>query len=192
MIVYYTASEEKPENPIGVKFYNNQEAAKSAASEDRLKVFSFEVNDKLKARNFGMDTILVFRRDLETKELKFMASGNWLEVHKLLNVPFYYAFESRSKVYVAMTLNYFNSHYLIVQNENAVSESEDDADDDLAETIIVEPIVTTPKQEQPKNEKPVETEPVNNEIDADVLSELFGVTETPATQIDGDLSKMLF
>ena len=122
MIVYYIADEEHPEKTDGVKFYLDHSSAQDAALLERKLVFSFEVNDKCDTNSFGMDTIMLFRKDHDSKDLKFLASGKWLELHEIMNIPFYYDFEKRSSVYVSMSLKYFNAHYFIGELKQNVAQ----------------------------------------------------------------------
>jgi len=191
MIVYYIADDEHPETHEGVKFYLDHASAQDAALMERKMVFSFEVNDKCDTNSFGMDTIMVFRKDHDSNELKFLASGKWLEIHDILNIPFYYDFEKRSNVYVSMSLKYFNAHYFIEERTG----SKDNVYLVQDASKMAPEKLKKPKQEKSvpeKQEQHTEQSDANlgtsMDIDEDVLGELFGVPEQPKN----DLTNMLF
>ena len=106
---------------------------------------------------------MVFKHDVETGELRFMASGLWVEVHDLLGIPFYKDFEFHSKSLVAMSLRYFNENYSVVSKNDHK------------------------KQSKPK---PVEqATPVEEpEIEA-VVDELFGAPDGSNTGFSNFISK---
>ena len=125
---------------------------------------------------------MVFKKDPETGDLKFMASGLWDEVHTILGIPFYKDFETGSKTFVSMSLSYFNDNYTVVLNKtnkkSVVKQSE------------AEPVVTmfTPICNTEVNAN-------NTAIDEEVLDELFGASESPKPVVNpssGDLMALLF
>lgn len=170
MIVYYIADDEHPETHDGVKFYLDHASAQDAALMERKMVFSFEVNDKCDTNSFGMDTLMLFRKDLDTGELKFLCSGRWTEIHEIMNIPFYLDFEKRSKVYVSMSLKWFNEHYAIIERAQ-----------DVPVVVQVEP--ERRKRKQVEKSVPVKEEPI--------LSQNEVVSEDPETT-DQDIINMLF
>lgn len=150
MIVYYVSNKEKPENPEGVRFFTDYGSAKEYSLESHKSIYQFNVNEKCDTDSFGMDTQMVFLKDRETGELKFFVSGRWLEVHEILNIPFYYDLEDRSDRFVSMSLRYFNSHYRIVPVESDV-------------VAVQVPVLSV----NMKNQN-------DTVLDSKVLSELFG------------------
>ena len=163
MIVYYVANEEKPKDVSSVKFFTDHSSAHVTASEIHAKVFQFEVNDKCDTNTFGMDTQMLFTKDFSTGELTFIASGRWVEIHELMNIPFYYDFESRAKNFVSMSLRYFKSHYCIQPRKDISNEKS-------------QKIPVVQKQQSVKIPvKEVNREKDNNFVADDVISELFGV-----------------
>ena len=117
MIVYYVATEEKPQDLSKLKFYMDANEARDATLHGPGYVYEFEVNDKCDTQSFDMDTIMLFRKDKSTGELSFCASGTWIQLHEIMNLPFTYDFESKSSVFVAMSLRYFNATYRITRKE---------------------------------------------------------------------------
>lgn len=169
MTVYYVATTECPSSAKGVRFYTDALQAKNDADENRQSVYQFQVNTKCNEADFDHETIMVFKHDPETGDLKFMASGLWVEVHEILGIPFYKDFEFHSKSLVAMSLRYFNENYSVVSNNDKKKQS---------------------KQKPVEQNVPVE-EP---EIEA-VVDELFGAPDganTGFNNFNDDLAKMIF
>lgn len=166
MTVYYLADTEKPKNVENIKFYTDHASALSASLESRTSVFSFDVNDKCDTSSFGLDTIMVFMKNIETGELKFLASGRWLELHELLNIPFYYDFEKNSSRFVSMSLQYFNKNYQVIPR---------------------------PEPEYIEVEESSENNLSVSGIDENVLEELFVDSSVVSnSESDTELSKILF
>ena len=163
MIVYYIADKEKPSNKNGVRFFLSHNLAMAAAQESRQGVYQFEVNDKCDTESFGLDTIMVFKKD--EAGLRFIASGNWLEIHEILNLPFYKDFEENSS-YFTMSLKYFNTHYNVV--EKSLEEQVKKA---YGEPLVKSEVESKPK-EKPKVKK--EKQVVSEQVDTDVIDILFG------------------
>jgi hypothetical protein len=163
MIVYYVADEEKPKDASGVQFFTNHSTALEYASDVRKSLYEFEVNDKCDTNTFGMDTQMLFTKDFSTGELTFIASGRWVEIHELMNIPFYYDFEFRAKNFVSMSLRYFKSHYCIQPRKDVSNERSQE-------------IPAVQKQQSVKIPvKEVKQEKDNNFVADDVISDMFGV-----------------
>ena len=170
MIVYYVADKEKPDKADNVKFFTDHSSALASAQESRGSVYQFEVNDKCETNSFGMDTIMIFNKDTETGELKFMGSGRWVELHEIMNMPFYKDFESPSGRIVSMSLSYFNAHYKVVGRKS------EGAGFDALNTSVKRPRKKRDINIQAEQLKPKIRQETGSDggIDADVLDELFG------------------
>lgn len=160
MTVYYVAHTQDPKDLENVKFFTDHASAVSAASEMRgSSVYTFHVNEKCDTNLFGMDTQMLFNKDPESGELRFLASGRWVELHEIMNTPFYCDFEDRGKNFVSMSLKYFLEHYKVVDRKKEKAK----------------PVV---KQEKDKIDTNVEVkrteEKVGSVIDTDLIAELFG------------------
>jgi hypothetical protein len=117
-----------------------------------------------------MDTIMIFNKDSDTGELKFMGSGRWVELHEIMNTPFYKDFESPSGRIVSMSLSYFNAHYKVAERKSAGA--------------VLDTPITPVKQVRQKKDTNIRTEQKRPEIrqetgsdggiDTNVLDELFG------------------
>lgn len=141
MTVYYVADEEKPKSTGNVRFFTDHASALSYASETRCSVFKFEVNDKCETDSFGLDTIMVFTKN-DNGELKFMASGRWLEIHDIMNIPFYYDFEARGDKLVSMSQRYFLQHYTIKQKTKSAVSSDNKSGSENKSEISLDVIDT--------------------------------------------------
>ena len=187
------ATEEKPKELSGLKFYMDANEARDATLHGPGYVYQFEVDDKCDTQSFDMDTIMLFRKDKTTGELSFFASGTWLDLHEIVNIPFYYDFESRSSVFVEMSLKYFNEHYKITSKAVQVKPElvKKQVTDGMLK--IQNEVKPQPQQSQPEQglvqpqatsqktfswfKSDVDTKPENTsdaQIDTDVINELFG------------------
>lgn len=178
MIVYYIAPDEKPKNTNGVRFFSEHSVAHAAASEARYGVYQFEVNDKCDSDNFGLDTILVFKKE-QDGSLKFIASGQWLDIHEVLNIPFYYDFEKPGSSYVSMSLKYFNLHYTVTERKEGVSVAPEQSKPKQVEKPMPVPKKAPVSQNKVPEKAPVVQEKKEEkkdvkQADEDVLAMLFG------------------
>ena len=169
MIVYYVADKEKPDKADNVKFFTDHSSALVSAQESRGSVYQFEVNEKCETNSFGMDTIMIFNKDIETGELKFMGSGRWVELHEIMNMPFYKDFENPSGKVVSMSLSYFNTHYRVVHKFEEIAL-------DKPDMPVKRPRKKRDTNIQVEQKKPEIRQETGSDggIDADVLDELFG------------------
>ena len=199
MIAYYTARTEKPSKTDDVKLFLDHGAAMSYVAQDGnrgLNIYQFNVDDRCDSANFSMETILLLRENSDGT-ISFIASGNWVELHELMGIPFYVDFHDRMKSHFNVSHSYFRKHYQI----SFIGESpKEPLADDLKTSIdTIDSLVDTIEESVDTINDTINSsiETINSDLNSeDNLSvdveEVYAPSDVEAVSVDEDVIDELF
>lgn len=104
---------ESMENIIFSTYENAEKLRSRFSSYDRecCEIRSKEVSNKCKCDNYNQTTFIIIKH-IEN-DIKVVTTNNYFGIHNCFGFPINYDIESNFKGYELMTLDYFESNYIV-------------------------------------------------------------------------------